>query len=246
MYCKSKFDNRPANKGYSLVALAFSVGMTSMAFAQTVTAVSGPGSRVNLTPHVAVSAFVVSEADSAQAALQNTVVSAAESKVIVAVATKVLPIPIIGALPVEGLMHVLGKIKKPVVKGFQMDYIQGLASETVVQRGATGFAVPALGLQGASPLLLRLRPSTKDSMRIVRSLHVTYKMTDSQVNPATMKVLGTDQETIPCHLETGAGGDIVLIPNLPLASGEYAIVLAPNGPSAANAPVGVVWDFRIE
>jgi len=230
--------------GVAPLALAL---MVSTAYSQTVTAVSGSGSgRINLTPHVAAGAFVVSEADSAPAALQSTVVSAAEGKVIVAVATKALPIPVIGDLPLDGLMRVLGKIKKPVVKGFQMDYIQGLASETVVQRGATGFAVPALGVQGASPLLLKIKPSTKDPVRIVRSLHLTYKMSDGQVNPATMKVLGTDQETVPCHLETSAGGDIVLMPNLPLANGEYAIVLAPNGPSPATTPVGVVWDFRIE
>jgi len=71
-------------------------------------------------------------------------------------------------------------------------------------------------------------------------------MTTSQVNPATMQVLGTEQEAVPCHLESGAGGALVLTPNSPIASGEYAIILAPNRPSAANAPAMLVWDFRVQ
>jgi hypothetical protein len=199
-----------------------------------------------LTPHGALVAFVTSDASSAQQALQNTAISAAEGKVIAAIAIKTLPIPLVGALPVEGALRVLGKFRKHVVKGFDAEYVQGLSSETVVQPGQTGFTIPAGALQGASPLLLRIKPSTKDSARIARSFHVSFKMTGSQMNPATMEVLGTEQETIPCHPEPRPGGEVILTPNTPLASGEYAIVPGSHRPSGANAPVGLVWDFSVQ
>jgi len=245
---KNVFAFRASATGFAPFALALVAGI---GYAQTVTAVSGSGSaRIDLAPHAAVVAFVASDASTAQEALQNTVVSAAEGKVIVAIASKALPIPIIGAVPVEGAMRLLGKLtgklRKPDVKGFDVEYIQGLSSEAALERGEVSFTVPAEGLHGASPLLLRIKPSAKDSARIVRSLHVTFKMTDSQVNPATMKAGGTDQEVIPCRLESGAGGNVVLTPNSPLASGEYAIVLAPSQSSAANALAGPVWDFRVQ
>jgi hypothetical protein len=244
---KNAFSIRLSAAGIAPLALAFVAGIVNVGFAQTITAVSGPGTaRTNLAPHTSVAAFITSDANSAQEALQGAVISGAEGKAVVAIASRTLPIPIVGALPVEGALHVLGKFRKHTVKGFNVVYIQGLSSETAIQRGETSFTVSAEGLQGASPLLLRIKPSTKDSARIVRSLHVTIKMTGSQVNPATMEVLGTDQQAIPCHLESGTGGDLVLTPNSPLASGEYAIVLAPNAPSAADAPLGQVWDFRVQ
>jgi hypothetical protein len=233
--------------GASRLALTFAlaVGMVGISQAQTVNALSGLA-RIDLTPHSATVAFVTSNANTAQEALQNTVISAAESKVIVAVASRTLPIPVIGSLPVEGVLHVLGKLRKHVVKGFDVEYLQGLSSEATVQSAANSFIVPEEGLQGASPVLLRIRPSTKDSARIVRSVRVTVKMTESQVNPASMVMLGIDQEVVPCRLESGGNGSVVLTPMSPLTPGEYAIVGAPNKPSPANALAGLVWDFRVQ
>jgi hypothetical protein len=244
---KNAFTLRPSVTGLAPFALALVAGVASVGYAQTITAVAGSGSaRIDLAPHAAMVAFVTSDASSAQEALQGAVVSAAEGKAIVAFASKTLPIPVIGALPVEGAMRLLRKFEKHAVKGFDVAYIQGVSSEAAIQRGETSFTIPAESLQGLSPLLLRVRPSTKDSARIVRSLHVTVKMTASQVNPATTEVLGIDQEAIPSHLESGAGGNMVLTPNSPLASGEYAVVLAAGRPSAADATVGLVWDFRVQ
>jgi len=230
-----------------LVPLAFAlvVGLVNVGHAQTVTATSGPESaRVDLAPHAATVAFVNSDANTAQEALQNTVISAAESKVLVAVASRTLPIPVIGSLPVEGVMHVLGKLRKQVIKGFEVEYLPGLSSEAVVQSAGISFTVPGSGLQGASPLLLRIKPSTKDASRIVRSLHV--KMTGTQANPAAMEIVGADQEVVLCRLESRAGGDVVLVPTSPLTSGDYAIVVTPTQPSAADALSGPVWDFRVQ
>jgi hypothetical protein len=238
---------RASATGLVSFALALVAGMVSIGYTQTATAVSGSGSiRTNIAPHVSIDAFVASDANSAQEALQNAVISGAEGKVLVAIASKTLPIPIIGALPVEGALRVLGKLRKHTVRGFEVEYIQGLASESALQRGETSFTVPTAGQQDASPVLLRIKPSAKDSARIVRSLHVTVKMTGSQVNPATMEILGTDQEAIPCRLEAGAGSDKILTPNSPLDSGEYAIVLVPNRASVANVPGAMVWDFRVQ
>jgi hypothetical protein len=61
-----------------------------------------------------------------------------------------------------------------------------------------------------------------------------------------MVMLGIDQEVVPCRLESGGNGSVVLTPMSPLTPGEYAIVGAPNKPSPANALAGLVWDFRVQ
>jgi len=220
-------------------AVAFAAAMVSTASAQNVTAVSGTGSsRIDLAPHAATVTFVASNASTAQEALRSAAVSAAEGKAAVAIASKALPIPIVGALPVEGALRVFGKLRKHTVKGFNVMYLAGLSAETTVSRDGVSFTVPASVLQGGSPTLLRVKPSAKDSARIVRSVHVS-------VGPATPEVLGADQEAIPCRQEASATGDVVLTPNSPLGIGEYAIVLVPDRSPADDSLGGLAWDFRV-
>jgi len=238
---------QPSTRGFSPLVLTLAVAIVGAAHAQTVSAVSGAGApRIDLTPHVAMVAFVTSDADTAQEALKSAAISAAQGKVLTAIASKALPIPVVGGLPVDGALHVFNKFRKQAAKGYNVAYLQGLSAETTVQHDGTSFTVPASLMQGTSPQLLRIRPSAKDSARIVRSIHVAFKMTGSQVNPTTMHVLGTDQEVISCQQATSASGDLTLTPNAPLAEGEYAIVLLPNRPSADSAPAGLAWDFLVQ
>jgi hypothetical protein len=89
---------------------------------------------------------------------------------------------------------------------------------------------------------VRIKPSAKDSARIVRSVHVTFKMTGSNINPATKKVVGTEEDVVPSREEI-RGGDVVLTPSSPLTPGEYAIVLVP---ARSGADGGLPsWDFRV-
>jgi len=242
MNCKRTFATR-RTKGFAQLALTYAAAMASVAYAQNVTAMSGPESApTSLAPHLAVVTFIASYAGTAQGALQNTAVSAAENKALVAIASKALPIPVVGGLAVEGAQHVFNKFRKHTVKGFDVAYIHGLSAETVIQSGGTSFEIPAQSLEGASALLLRIKPSAKDSARIVRSVHVTFKMTGSSIKPATKKVLGTEEDVVPSREEIRSA-DVVLTPNSPLTPGEYAIVLVPAHSGADGGLPS--WDFRV-
>jgi hypothetical protein len=230
-----------------LFTLALAASMVSTASAQNVIAVSGPGrSETTLATHAAIVTFVTGDLNDAQGALKNAVISAGEGKVLGAVAMRALPIPVIGALPVEGVMHLFGKLRKQTVKGVNVAYLPGLAAETVIPGGESSFTVPGQTLQGVSPLLLRIKPSSKDSARIVRGIRVSMKMSGSQINPATVEVLGTEQNVISCRQETRGNGDVVLTTSSPLEAGEYAIFVAPAQTSPDGAPSGLVWDFRVQ
>jgi hypothetical protein len=243
MNCKRTFATRWSTRSFSQVALTLAAATVSVASAQNVTVVSGPeSSQTSLAPHLAGVTFVASDANIAQEALQNAAVSAAEHKVLDAVASKALPIPIVGSLPVEGALRLFGKLRKHTVKGFNVAYLPGLTAETVVQSGGASFTISAQTLQGASPLLLRIKPSAKDSARMVRSVHVAVKMTGSNIDPAKMENLGTEQDVIPCGVEN-RGAAVVLTPSTSLTAGEYAIVLVPAHSNSAETALPA-WDFR--
>jgi len=93
-------------------------------------------------------------------------------------------------------------------------------------------------------LLLRLKPAVKDSARIVRSVHLSNKLTGGTLNPLDTTILGIDQDAIACRQEI-RNGDVVLIPNSPLESGEYAIVLVSAQPDKVPVVGAAVWDFRL-
>ncbi|SPF33800.1 exported hypothetical protein [Candidatus Sulfopaludibacter sp. SbA4] len=230
-----------------LFTLALAVSMVSTASAQNTITVSGPARpEITLATHTPIVAFVTGDLDGAREALNGAVISAGEGKAIGAIAARTLPIPFVGALPVEGALRLLGKLKKPTVKGVNVEYLPGVEAETAIQRGVSSFSIPGQTLQGGSPLLLRLKPSSKDSARIVRGIRVSMKMTGSQINRVTSKVLGTKQDAISCRKEARSGGDVVLTPSRPLEAGEYAVVLVPAQTSQGGVPAGSVWDFRVQ
>lgn len=237
------FTSNLSKRGLS--ALLFTIG-ASAGYAQTVTIAAGQGSSpVTLGSHPAMVAAIVSDADTAQDAIRSSAISSAEGKVISVLAMKALPIPVVGAIPVEGAMHMLSRFKKHTTKGYQVTYLQGLSAETEVTAGVVSFTVSALPSQDVLPALLRVRSSAKDSARIVRSVHVAYKMTGSQINPATVGVLGIHQDEIQCTLQANAGGSVFLATSEPLTTGEYAVVLLPKQPSLDGSASSTVWDFRV-
>ena len=128
------------------------------------------------------------------------------------------------------------------MKGFNLAFLQGLSAQTGLQKGDFSFTLPAQSVQATTPVLLRMKPSAKDSVRIVPGVHIVTKLTGSSINPTATKILGVDQEAISCRQEV-RNGDIVLVPNSPLQSGEYAVALTPAQQDLV--PVGLVWDFRI-
>ena len=94
-----------------LFTLALAASMVSAASAQNVIAVSGPGRpEISLASHTAVVTLVAGDAAAAQEALKSKTISAAEGKALGALATKTLPIPFVGALPVGGALKIVGDL----------------------------------------------------------------------------------------------------------------------------------------
>jgi len=213
--------------------------------AQNVMATSGAGT-IALTTNPALVTFVATNAGTAESAAKDTMLSTAKGQATVATLTRVVPIPIIGPFAGPLMNVVLTKFHKPKpIVGFSIAFLPGLSAATAVPQGEMSFRVPANSLQGAVPSLLRVTPSTKDSTRIVRSLHLSVKAQGPSVAPTAenTELLGTTEQTIACRQEI-RDGDAVLIPNSPLDTGEYAIAMVPAA-QQVMAPVGSVWDFRV-
>ena len=209
-----------------------------VANAQNVVVTPSSGQTTALTPHPAMVTFVVSNS--------SNLAGAVGGRAIATVAASAVPIPFIGGFVAEQAVgRVIKVFRKPKpIKGFNVAFVQGLSAGAALQKGAISFTVPAKSLQAASPVLLRLKPSVKDSARIVRSVHLSTTPTGSAINPPSPSILGTDQDAIACRQEI-RNGDVVLIPNSPLESGEYAIVLVSAQPDKVPVAGAVLWDFRV-
>lgn len=226
-------------------ALALTFAAAFAASAQTVTAVSGY-SRTEIPTHAFATAFVASNAGAVEEAIKDQALGSVAGNVIAHVGMSSLSaIPVVGSAPVViGMLAGIGHLKKPTVKGFEVAYVQGLSAGTVVQ-GDSSFVVPAEAMHGSTPQLLRVKSSGKDSARMIVSTRVTYKMTGSQINPATTKVLGRQEDAVACRSEASASGEVTLTPTSPLPVGEYAIVLS-SIQDVSSGQSGLVWDFRVQ
>jgi hypothetical protein len=212
---------------------------------QSVVATSGSG-HLNLSLNPALVIFVASGANSAAEAVKGAALSGAEGQAVAVTIARMVPIPIVGPLAAPVVSAVLKKFHPPKpTTGFTVAFLKGLTSGSILQRGEMSFTVPAESLSQGSPVLLRIKPSLKDNTRIVRSLHLSVKVAGNSLadGDGNTKVLGIEELAIPCHQEM-RNGDMVLIPDSPLETGEYAVVLAP-AQQDAMAPVGLVWDFRV-
>jgi hypothetical protein len=216
------------------------------AWAQTVVATSGSQS-VNLAPNQAMVTFVPTNAATAEGAIKSAAISAAQGQAVAATLLRVVPIPIVGPFARPLIGTVLNRVHPPKpVTGFSIAFLNGLSATTVLPAGQVSFSIPTESLQGASPSLLRLKTSAKDSNRIVRSLHISVKAAGGTVAPDTKdaQVLGIEQEVIPCSAQN-RNGAVVLTPDSPLEAGQYAIALLPAS-QQGMVPVGSVWDFRVD
>jgi hypothetical protein len=212
-------------------------------YSQTVIATSG-SVQTNLPLNSAKVAFVASSAKSADEAATQAVLSTAAGTAVATTALRM--IPIVGPLAGTFMGPMISKFHKPKpVTGFSIAFIPGLTAGTVLQPGEMHFIVPAQALQGANSSLVRLKTSLKDSSRIVRSVHLSAKVSGNSLDASAggLDVLGIEQDEIPCKLETRPGGDIVITPSAPLASGEYAVVTIPT--DSSTVPARLVWDFHV-
>jgi hypothetical protein len=224
------------------------IAFLGVAKAQNVVATSGSDQATPLVPHAAMVVFVPSDSNNLEDAAKNAAISGAEGRAITAVAARTIPIPVVGGFIGEQVIKRITKLfhkdRPMVIKGFNLAFVQSLSAGTILQKGDMSFTVPAQALQGASPSLLRLRPSVKDAARIVRGVRISTTLTNSAINPMTSQVLGVDQNAVACRTEL-RNGDVVLIPNSPLESGEYAIVLVSVQQDSVPVAGAVLWDFRL-
>jgi hypothetical protein len=148
-----------------------------MAFAQNVVVTCASG-QVTLASNPAMVTFVPSKANTAADASKEATLSAAQGQAVAISLARALPIPIIGPFvaPVVGAMVAKLRAPKPEV-GYSVAFVQGVSAKTVIPQGEINFRVPADSLQAATPVLLRVTASTKDSTRIVRSLRLSVKVT---------------------------------------------------------------------
>jgi len=215
-----------------------------MAHAQSLLVKTVAG-QTTLSPNPAMVGFVPSNANTATAAAKDVALSAAKGQVAANV-LRAVPIPIVGPFmgPLVGVALKKFHSPKPTV-GFSIAYVNGSSAAAVVP-GDASFTIPAQSLQGASPSLLRVKLSPKDSTRIVRSLRLSVKVTGGAVKTDGEKpeILGVEQDVVPCRQET-RNGDVIMTPQSPLESGEYAVALLPASQDTM-APVGLVWDFRVD
>ncbi|HEX4134606.1 MAG TPA: hypothetical protein VHY84_08370 [Bryobacteraceae bacterium] len=237
-------------------------GLTAAAFigssyGQSITVLSG-STQATLTLRTAQSRFLPSKADTAQEALKDTAISAAGQQVAGSVAGlaggKLLTLPVVGGLPVQGAMAAINVFHKKTVKGFMVDYLLGLGSETTLAQGTFSFNIDtgqsklqSSGVQLSPPMLLRLQPAAKDFARIIRTTHLSYK--EPGGNPLTAETLDLQQDLITCQTESRGGDLLTLIPMKPLEAGEYAVVL----PSRTVMPgvsgkemLALTWDFTVK
>jgi len=238
--------NLKSNRGSLKTApILFGTVLTVSAQGQNLTMTVSHDRSTDAVPmHLLMGTFITSEAASAQEAVKNAAINAAEGKVLTAVAMHSLPIPFVGALPVDWFMKGFNKFRKPTVKGFEVTFLQGTSADIAIRADGASFTLPGQGLQAlgqaGTPMLVRVRSSSKDSARIVDSTRVSYKMNGSGINPASKETLGIERDGIDCTVESRESGDFVLTPRAPLAPGEYAVIA-----NSAQGGAAWAWDFRV-
>jgi hypothetical protein len=230
-------------KPYSLTLSLALVVIPAGLNAQNAVATSNTGQTTALVPHQATVTFVATNANNVQGAAKKGAISGAAGGAVTPVAAKAIPVPVAGGLIAQQAVgRILKAFNRPKpIKGFNVAVVEGLSAGTALHETAISFTVPAQALHGASAMLLRLKPSAKDSARIVRGVHLSTK--DGTVNSQDAKILGVDQDAVACRQEMRKG-DAVLIPKSPLKSGEYAIVLVPAKPDRGPVAGTMLWDFR--
>jgi hypothetical protein len=240
----------------SNAVLAFMViNIPAAAFGQNaVTVTVAAGEPIILAPKSLTAVFVPSNASNAEKTLSTVTLAQAQTTVLGGVVGTLSHVPVMG-LPVavavaENLTKVFSHAQRDGVKGFNIAFLQGLSSSSAIGDGAATLAIPKEALQSPeasdlTPVLLRIKPSVKDSARIVRSTRVSMKQTDSSINPtASVKVLGIEQDAVACRSKTDSRG-MTLTPMAPLKPGEYALVISSHATGSSVESILWAWDFRV-
>ncbi|MEI9975268.1 MAG: hypothetical protein WDO73_26335 [Ignavibacteriota bacterium] len=229
----------------SFLVFSAALGLTH---AQTNILATSSSGQSSIGFHAAMVSFVPSNANSAEDAVKSAAISVAENHAITAAAARTIPIPVVGPYIAGPVVNKIMKTFHPdkPITGFNVAFLPGLSAATIIQRGEASFTIPAQALQGGNPALVRVKISSKDSSRLVRSVHASVKIKNSKINPmaSDTKVLGIDEDTIACHQEI-RNGDIILTPNSALAIGEYAVVILPTQQDTIPVAGSWVWDFRV-
>jgi hypothetical protein len=212
--------------------------------AQNIVVASARGP-INLAPNQALVTFVPTPSDTVEGAIRDTTLSTAQDQAVAATLVRAVPIPIIGPLAAPLIGPMMARLHPKTVTGFSIAFLKGLNATTLVAPGKASFEIPTEYLEGVTPSLLRVKPSAKDSTRIIRSLHLSVKASGRSVTPDAhnAKVLGTEEDLVASHTEV-RDATTILISESPLPSGEYAVALVPT--AGVMAPVGKIWDFRVE
>jgi hypothetical protein len=243
--CGAPLSRPPASPILRAVLFLGLGAMAGIAHGQNIVAATKSGGPVTLKPATAAVTFVASNANNVDGAVKSTALSMAQAQTVSTV-LRAVPIPIIGpfAGPLIGSVMKRFSTPKPVT-GFSIAFVSGLSATTAIQAGQASFTIPAESLQGATPTLLRLKISEKDSTRIVRSLQLSVKPTGPTVTPdaKNAQVLGVEQNLVPTFKDERDGA-VILTSEAPLEAGEYAIALVPSA-QQAMVPIGIVWDFRV-
>jgi hypothetical protein len=222
--------------------------VVGIAQAQINVVASSSSGQTNLQPQLAYITFVPSNANTDVEAAKGAAIGAAEGQAVTAVVVRTLPIPWVGGAIAEFGVRKLGKMFHPdkPIKGFNVAFIKGLSARTILQRGETTFTIPTQALEGGNPVLVRVKVSSKDSVRIVRSVHTSMKMKNGQfpTEMAETKILGVSEDVVPCRQDV-RGPDVILTPTSALASGEYAVIMVPGQQDAVPVIGSSVWDFRV-
>ena len=162
-------------------------------------------------------------------------------------AASVLTAPLgLAGLPIQLGIGSLSRLKQRTVKGFNIYYLSGISAEATLTKGIVSFKIDLdqsvfdrAGLKVGTPLLIRLQPSEKDLARILRRTSISNKVAGGSPQ--------TEQTVVACEARTD-GGIMMLSPDQPLESGEYAVVLPTRqvGPGVNSTEIpAMAWDFRI-
>ena len=230
-----------------LSLIFFAIAITGVMHAQNIVVTSDSGQKTEVFPHSASVTFIAGTGNHLQDTVRDTAISQGGGRAI-ATAASSIPVPFAGAiianLAVGGILKSLHKDKDNSIKGANLAMTQGLSSGTAISKGNLSFTMPDYSMPGTSPVLLRIKPSAKYTARIVRGVQLSAVLTGGLVDTAASKILGIDQDRIPCHLEDRDEG-VTLIPDSALESGEYAIVLVPDQEDRMPVSSAILWDFRL-
>jgi hypothetical protein len=237
---------------FCAIVLASTAFLPSISAQSFVTVTTG-GNAISLAQKTAVTTFIASNAESTDV-FKNVAAGQAQSAVLSTVAGSLVHLPVIGlattALAATKITKIFGSHQSDM-KGFDITYLRDLSAPVSIASGIPSFTVPiqrlqTMGADGSGLLLLRLRQSSKDSARIVRSTHVSLKQNKSQINPVSTEVLGTEEDIVATSSATNAD-TIVMTANSALGPGEYALVVPLSAPSSSDpaSTTLLAWDFRV-